>query len=209
MKNWMKLMISTSYRTSAYICGILFAVSIFFVVVCYVFQITKPRYEEFYSKNYVVMEPENLSKNEKIYVDKLIVKNKIVPADRIYEKTLSYYDSLISVLSLFIAFLTALLGLLAFISWFSLKGKMKEEIQETKEKISTKITEEIQRIISSEFYKTWLTTEVFGKYISENKDQLFPDASSIDISTLVEKVSDAVKQNLEDDQKELIINETK
>ena len=205
MKNWIKLIASTSYKTSAYACGILFVLFIFAIVTCCFFQKIKPRYEEIYSKNYVVVEPEDLSVREKMYVEKLIVKNKIIPVNEIYDKTLSYYDSLISVLSIFIAILSVFLGALGFVSWISLKGKIKEEIQETKDEVGTKITDEIQRIVSSDFYKTWLTTEVFGKYITENKDKLFPDVSSIDINTLVDKVSELVTQKIENDKKELIL----
>lgn len=153
------------------------------------------------------MEPQNLTQTEKVYVNKLILKNKIIPANEIYEKTLSYYDSLISVLTIFITVIIALLGVLAFTSWFSLKGKVKNEVQEMKYGLKGDINQEIQNVVTSEFYRTWLTTEVCGKYIAENKDKLFPDASSIDVNWLIDDITEKIKQNLKDDQKEIVLPE--
>lgn len=158
------------------------------------------------------MEPENLTQAEKTYVNKLILKNKIIPADEVYGKTLSYYDSLISVLTIFITVIIALLGVLAFTSWFSLKGKVKNEVQEIKCGLREDISDEIQKVICSTFYKTWLTTEVFGKYIAENKDKLFPDATfpnavNIDINELTDDLLEKMKKNMEDNKKEIIIPE--
>ena len=207
MKNWIKLILSSIYSCSARLCGITVVLFIFIIGICCFLQYTKPRYEEFYSKNFIVMEPQNLTQTEQVYVNKLILKNKIIPVDEIYERTLSYYDSLISVLTIFITVIIALLGLLAFTSWFSLKGKVKNEVQEIKYGLKGDINQEIQNVVTSEFYKTWLTTEVFGKYIAENKDKLFPDASSIDVNRLVDEVTERIQQNLKDEQKEIILPE--
>ena len=153
------------------------------------------------------MEPNNLNKREKIYIDRLIAKNRIIPIDEIYGKTLSYYDSLISVLTIFIAVLTTLLGLLAFTSWFSLKAKVKNDVQEIKHGLKGEIDTEIQKVVSSEFYKTWLTTEVFGKYIAENKDKLFPDASNVNIDQLINDIIERIKQDIKDNKKEIKLPE--
>lgn len=153
------------------------------------------------------MEPNNLNKREKIYIDKLIAKNRIIPIDEIYGKTLSYYDSLISVLTIFIAVLTTLLGLLAFTSWFSLKAKVRNDVQEIKHGLKGEIDTEIQKVVSSEFYKTWLTTEVFGKYIAENKDKLFPDASNVNIDQLINDIIERIKQDIKDNKKEIKLPE--
>lgn len=207
IRNWFKLLLSSIYSYSARLCGMAVVLFIFIIGICCFLQCTKPRYEDFYSKNFIVMEPQNLTPKEKVYANKLILKNKIIPADEIYGKTLSYYDSLISVLTIFITVITALLGVLAFTSWFSLKGKVKNEVQEIKYGLKGDINQEIQNVVTSEFYRTWLTTEVFGKYIAENKDKLFPDASSIDINQLIEDITEKIKQNLRDDQKEIVLPE--
>ena len=200
-------MLSSIYNCSARLCGVAVVLLIFIIGTCCFLQYTKPCYEEFYSKNFVVMEPQNLTQTEKVYVNKLILKNKIIPANEIYERTLSYYDSLISVLTIFITVIIALLGVIAFTSWFSLKGKVKNEVQEIKYGLRGDIDQAIQNVVASDFYKTWLTTEVFGKYIAENKDKLFPDASNIDVNQLVDEVTERIKQNLKDDKKEIILPE--
>lgn len=210
MKKWIKLVLSNIYDYSARLLGLTVVLFIFMTAICCFFQNTKPHYEEFYSKNFIVMEPENLTQTEKMYVNKLILKNKIIPADEVYGKTLSYYDSLISVLTIFITVIIALLGTLAFTSWFSLKGKVKNEVQEIKCGLREDISDEIQRVICSNFYRTWLTTEVFGKYITENKDKLFPDAAfsnatNIDINELTDDLLEKMKKNMEDNKKEIVI----
>ena len=116
-------------------------------------------------------------------------------------------DSLISVLTIFIAVLTTLLGLLAFTSWFSLKAKVKNDVQEIKHGLKGEIDTEIQKVVSSEFYKTWLTTEVFGKYIAENKDKLFPDASNVNIDQLINDIIERIKQDIKDNKKEIKLPE--
>ena len=205
MKNWFRLFKITFYKYSARLCGIFCAIFILMIGICCFLQYTKPQYESFYSNNFVVMEaePNNLTKREKIHLNKLIAKNKIISIDEIYGKTLSYYDSLISVLTIFITVLTTLLGILAFTSWFSLKAKVKNDVQEIKHDLKRDIGTEITNVVSSNFYKTWLTTEVFGKYIAENKDKLFPDASSIDIDSLIKDISERIKQEINDDKKEI------
>ena len=207
MKNWFKLLRISIYKCSARLCGVLCVIFIFMIVACCFLQWTKPQYEKFYFNNFVVMEPNNLNKREKIYIDKLIAKNRIIPIDEIYGKTLSYYDSLISVLTIFIAVLTTLLGLLAFTSWFSLKAKVRNDVQEIKHGLKGEIDTEIQKVVSSEFYKTWLTTEVFGKYIAENKDKLFPDASNVNIDQLINDIIERIKQDIKDNKKEIKLPE--
>lgn len=203
MKKWFGEMLSSMYVCSARVCGGLIAILIFLTASCCFLQYAKPRYEEFYSKKFVIIEPENLNKTEKNYVNKLVLKNKIISVDAIYGKTLSYYDSLISVLTIFITITTALLGILAFTSWFSLKGKVKNDVQEIKHKLKEDISHGIQEVVNSEFYKTWLTTEVFGKYITENRDKLFPDMSSINIDNIVDDITEKVIQKSMEDKKKI------
>lgn len=205
MKNWLNLMLLSIYSYSARFCGMFVVLLLFIIGLCCFLQQAKPHFEEFYSKNFIVMEPENLTKTEKVYIDKLILKNKIIPVDEVYNKTLDYYDSLISVLTIFIALITTLLGVLSFTSWFSLKGKVKNEVNEIKCGLKEDISNEIQRVVSSDFYKTWLTTEVFGKYIAENKDKLFPDASDIDIDKIVCEIEEKIRSNIEDGKRKIII----
>lgn len=192
-----------------YVCVVFLAVSLFFITFCLVSQKLRPSLEKLYPGSFVVLEPENLSNDEKKNVDNLILKNKIIPADEIYGKTLSYYDSLVTVLIAFITFMAVLLSALGFASWFSLKGKAKEELQEIKDNIGLKIGGEIKNVVSSEYYKTWLVHDVVGKYISENKDRLFPDVNNtyVDIDKVVDRVYESVMKEIKDNRIELKIGD--
>lgn len=96
---------------------------------------------------------------------------------------------------------------MAFTSWFSLKAKVRNDVQEIKHGLKGEIDTEIQKVVSSEFYKTWLTTEVFGKYIAENKDKLFPDASNVNIDQLINDIIERIKQDIKDNKKEIKLPE--
>jgi hypothetical protein len=86
-----------------------------------------------------------LTEQEQINLEYLITKNKIIPLSYVYQNTLNYYDSLISVLGGVITFLIALLGVSAFMSWLSLRSRIEDTIKE-----------ELKLELLSDFYKAWL-----------------------------------------------------
>ena len=93
-----------------------------------VYGFTKPHIAKIYEHTYILAELNNKSirntDKEKNYIDHLVKEQRIIPASAVYKDTLDYYDSLIAVL-------VAMLGIFAFVSWFSMRSKVKEEMRDT------------------------------------------------------------------------------
>lgn len=148
------------------------------VLILILFGFLTPKVEALYLHHYALSEIRNeeISVLDKRQIDYLIGRHQIVPMSSIYEKTLEYYDSLISVL-------VALLGLFAFIAWFSLRTKARNEVKEEfdryiggdaeRERI-LKATREIFDENSDEFANIWrpqITEEVTENVINGLKKQ--------------------------------------
>jgi hypothetical protein len=114
----------------AFVCAFFIVLSILCVLICFLAKWYKPRIDTLYKNNFTVAElnEPNLTEQEKIDLDNLIKRNKIIPLSYVYQNTLQYYDTFINVLGFFIAFLAALIGVGAFFSWFSFGNKIKKEI---------------------------------------------------------------------------------
>lgn len=116
-------------KCCAFVAGILIVCAIFLSIGA-IYGFTQPRITQIYSHIYVLTELEAREKHnpysnkEKEQIKQLVDKNRIVPVTTVYKDTLDYYDSLISVL-------VALLGIFAFVSWFSMRSKIKEEMRDT------------------------------------------------------------------------------
>lgn len=126
---------------------------------------------------------ENLSDKDKRNLEDLLLKNKIIPISEVYDRTLEYYNSLISVL-------VALLASFAFLSWFSLKTKIKEEVQQ-----------EIEKFFSSAQTIAWFN-ELLEKKISEKREWLFLDQKRI-----IGEIEDQILERLEDRRAEEVSEE--
>lgn len=112
---------------------ILFALTIFFNYI-------SPPIATLYRHFYTISEfgEEKISEEDKKKIDHLIAKNHIIPMSSIHESTLSYYDSLISIL-------IALLGVFALASWFSLRSKAKDEAGTA-----------VEKLVDSRLFQSWL-----------------------------------------------------
>ena len=101
------------------------------LLLCIVFLVFYIIYEDkindFYKIQYTTASNASLTLCEQSYVDVLSAKGKIISVSDVYNSTISYYDTLISIL-------VALLGLFAFISWFSIKAKAKDNLDEVVQK---------------------------------------------------------------------------
>ena len=151
----------------------LLCLSLITIILLLAYNIIQPKVTRLYSHACAVSELqiENLSPQDKKSIDTLIAKNKIIPISTIYEKTLEYYDSLVSIL-------IALLGIFAFVTWFSLRGKTKDEVENA-----------IEKMIESPLFKAW---------INENLDIIVQEKLP-DKEQLIEDLKERVSNNLEKD----------
>ncbi|MCL1891993.1 MAG: hypothetical protein FWF97_01705 [Alphaproteobacteria bacterium] len=124
MKNWFCDVRGHCRKCSAIVfawASILLVVVMFFGAVCIY---AKPHISELYATHYTVAELDEtiLTKKDKTNIDQLIAKNKIVPVSVIYENTLSYYNTIITIL-------IGLLAGFAIFSWISIRSKLDGEIR--------------------------------------------------------------------------------
>jgi len=129
----------------------------------------KPKIESIYGHHYVVIaeDPMSISQKDEQYISYLLNRNRIIPISTVYENTLAYYDSIITIL-------LGLFGLFALLSYFSFKRKIKEDLDEhfetyksdMNEHLYNKFTEEItggnvdledyiKHIVSEEVKRQW------------------------------------------------------
>lgn len=119
-------------------------------------------------------ERKEINIEDKRHIEYLLLKNKIIPISEVYNHTLEYYNSLISIL-------VALLGIFAFLAWVSLRTKIKEDVQQ-----------EIEKFFSSQQTIAWLN-ELFKKKIDENKEWLLADQEN-----LINKIEENVLAQIEE-----------
>lgn len=119
-------------------------------------------------------EHKEINIEDKRHIEYLLLKNKIIPISEVYNHTLEYYNSLISIL-------VALLGIFAFLAWVSLRTKIKEDVQQ-----------EIEKFFSSQQTIAWLN-ELFKKKIDENKEWLLADQEN-----LINKIEENVLAQIEE-----------
>lgn len=112
-----------------------------------------PGFKKIYSNVYTFTEYDDIANINSVghyCIDYLLAKHKIIPITDVYQNTLSYYDTLVT-------FLVSILGLFAFISFFSLKSKIRNEVDESvsnylnsnlfKDNLKTKLLEITQDIL--------------------------------------------------------------
>jgi hypothetical protein len=157
MREWIRLFKSYFYKFTAGAFALFIILSILCVLICFLVNWYKPRIDTLYKNNFTVAElnEPNLTEQEKINLDHLIKRNKIIPLSYVYQNTLHYYDALITVLGFLIAFLVALLGLSTILSWFSLKSKIKDDV-----------AKEINSTFYSQFFESWLK-EIAERIVTE------------------------------------------
>ena len=122
MKEWFENFKQKLKEQSVTICSCLFwivilAVSTTVILFCFGNEIYT-----FYSKHIIIPKVEELSSCELNYVNKLIDKGGVTTVSDFFTSTISYYDSLISIL-------VALLGLFAVLSWMVNRLKIKNEVE--------------------------------------------------------------------------------
>jgi predicted house-cleaning noncanonical NTP pyrophosphatase (MazG superfamily) len=187
MGNWHNMFKGHFIKWSAKICSCLVIALVLGIVFCIVLLFVKPRIDKIYSQSYVVSDLDNtiLTTKEKYSIDQLIAKNKIVPLSMVYDKTLNYYDSLISVLGFLIAVLGIFVGFGAFLSYVSIRGKIKDTIDD-----------EIKSQFTNIFFQDHLRALIEEKLVEE-----MPDWLRSKENTVIEVV-EQVKNELEKNKKE-------
>lgn len=83
----------------------------------------KAKIEVLLNQHYTIIETNVLNKNDRLSIERLIQKNKIIPVSMIYENTLNYYNSIITIL-------VFLIGVFGVVSWFSLKSRVRGDIED-------------------------------------------------------------------------------
>ena len=176
-------------KFTSFVLALFIVVFTFLMVSLFVFKICKPKVEVLYKNTFIVSENNKVTIEERNHISDLIKKNRIIPVSTIYDRTINYYDSLISISSLLITFLVAALGLFSYFSWISLKSKIKEDLDK-------KVNEEFEKIFNSPIYKSY-RTELIAQYINKNKDIIIPELASfdLDIDEVVEKVFKRIKDD--------------
>ncbi|MDR1324238.1 MAG: hypothetical protein LBK68_07380 [Candidatus Margulisbacteria bacterium] len=126
MKSWLTIFCENLKKTSALLSSWIAAFLVFFIISLIVCLFLKPSIETIYNQNFTIIESNesNLTEQDLLDINKLISKHKIVPVSTIYDNTLSYYNSLITIL-------VTLLGLFAFVSWFHIRNNVKSDIEES------------------------------------------------------------------------------
>lgn len=172
------------------VCSIIAIMLFFGLLTCIIIHLFKPYLAKSIFSNYFIAEqqdynsknPNGLTVKDRANLRSLMNKGKIVSIDSIYDKTLDYYDSLITIL-------VALLGLFAFVSYFSMRGKLKGEAEEC-----------VREIMNSNYFKTILDCEM-RKIIQENLPDYVSETIGEDevkrlISQEYELNSDKIKEDI-------------
>ncbi len=131
----------------SFLCALVLFIFVFLLLI-----LLSPGFRKIYSNVYTFAEYDiaNINGAEHYCIDYLLTKHKIIPIADVYQNTLSYYDTLVT-------FLVSILGLFAFISFFSLKSKIRNEVDESvsnyldsnlfKDNLKTKLVEITQDIL--------------------------------------------------------------
>jgi predicted house-cleaning noncanonical NTP pyrophosphatase (MazG superfamily) len=137
----------------------------------------------------------NLSIQDKKNIDNLISKHKIIPISDIYDNTLSYYNTLITIL-------VAILGVFTFVAWFSVKNKVKAEIEES-----------VRETLNSNTYKELLDAKL-NKIIRDYIPDYIADPDTMveclpiiqkNIETIISGMKDKLKEEISNDVQEKVL----
>jgi hypothetical protein len=165
-------------------CSFLALVIILGIIGWAVLIYAKPEVDKIYSQSYIVSDLNDvaLTAEEKYSLEELITKNKIVPLSMVYDKTLNYYDSLISVLGILIAVLGIFVGLGMILSYFSMKSKIKDNIDD-----------EIKYQFTNIFFQDHLRILIKGELAEETPDWLKSKENTI--AEIVEQIKNEMEKN--------------
>ena len=179
MKNYI---ISCVKLSSQIIIAILFSL-LFLTIMYFLFK------EEVYL--YLIQSNTELHKLtyiEKININQLLEKKLIISYEQMQNNLIKYYDTFITILSVLIGFLTFIFGILSLTTLVSLKGKVRENINEA-----------IEKQISNHFFESWLTemlNKATTKYIDEKYPNLLKDQEDL-ISTIENRVLNQLEKDKE------------
>jgi predicted house-cleaning noncanonical NTP pyrophosphatase (MazG superfamily) len=184
MGNWYNVFKEHFIKWSAKSCSCLVIIIVLGIIISSILIFVKPRVDKIYSQNYVVNDLSDvaLTAKEKYNLEQLISKNKIISASTIYDKTLNYYDSLISVLGFLIAFLGIFVGLGAYLSYVSMKGKIKDTIDD-----------EIKSQFTNIFFQDHLRALIEEKLAEEMPDWLKSKENTT--TEIIEQVKNELEKN--------------
>jgi hypothetical protein len=181
-------------KASAYFVWVIIVIAIIFILI-FMFQLLCPKVMNLYSHLYTISDSEpnatSFSMEDEKYIKYLIERNKIVPMSAVYSNTLDYYNSLISIL-------VALLGLFAFVSWFSLRSKIRDDVKDTfvsdffKQNLDNKIKEIVNKNLPD--YVSEVINENEIKDMISKEYELKADSIKEDILNSLEK---EIQSNLE------------
>lgn len=167
-------------------CAVISWIFIFVVIgltICAIYGLTKPHITKIYKHAYVLTkidENDVYTKREERYIAYLLEKQKIIPISAVYKDTLDYYDSLITVL-------VAMLGIFAFVSWFSLRSKISGEMPKV-----------IQEQIDSNWFSGFLENKIAGFITQEKIIELIAETIEVNnLTTSEEQIRQFITQEYE------------
>ena len=154
----------------------------FFLLVITIY--STPKISKIYYKTFAVSISDRTELNlvDEKYISELLAKNKIIPITDVYDNTLDYYNTLITIL-------VALLGVFAILSWISLRAKIKEDVKD-----------EIEKFFVSPQTIAWFG-ELIKKQIDQNSELLNTDKEK-----LIDIVQETVLARIEKSKQEEIIS---
>ncbi len=157
----------------------------------------RPSLCELYKYNYIGVESDltNYSDKDLEYIRYLTNRNRIIPVSLIYESTMAYYDTLITILlSSFAA--------LSFFSWMSVKNKVSIEVKEglsheiESKGFSDDINAKIESIVAS---KMDVILPNIRDELRDGIPSLVTDITNKAIESKIDRISDISR--MEDNQK--------